>query len=209
METLEAIRGRRAINFFDATYQIPDETLKELFEVANLAPSSFNLQPWEVILVTDPANKKKLREAAFNQPKVEDASAMAIIVANPHALEENIDAVLDRMIELGYLKPEAREEARNSPLSLYGPADSLSRKLFAVKNAALFAMNLMIAARGLGLETHPMDGFNESAVKKAFGIPEDRIIPMLIAIGKLRPGITLLPRGYRRDFENFVHREHF
>lgn len=72
------------------------------------------------------------------------------------------------------------------------------------KNAGLFAMNLMNAGRGLGLETHPMDGFDEAAIKKQFAIPEDKIIPMLVAIGHLKRGITLLPRAFRRDIDEFT-----
>jgi nitroreductase len=80
----------------------------------------------------------------------------------------------------------------------------LKRKIFAVKNTSLFAMNLMIAAKGLGLETHPMDGFDEDCIKKEFNIPEDKIIPMLIAVGYLKSGVTLLPRAFRRGINEFV-----
>jgi nitroreductase len=87
---------------------------------------------------------------------------------------------------------------------LYGTKESLTRKIFAAKNAGLFGMNLMNAARGFGLETHPMDGFDEGAIKKEFGIPADKIIPMLIAIGHLKKGVTLLPRAFRRKVEEFT-----
>jgi hypothetical protein len=49
-----------------------------------------------------------------------------------------------------------------------------------------------------------MDGFDEDAVKKTFLIPEDKIVPMLIAVGYLKSGVMLLPRAYRKDFEDFV-----
>ncbi|MGC8811652.1 MAG: nitroreductase family protein, partial [bacterium] len=64
--------------------------------------------------------------------------------------------------------------------------------------------NLMIAAKGLGLETHPMDGFDEEAIKREFNIPTNKIIPMLIAVGFLKKGITLLPRAFRRPIDEFV-----
>ncbi|MDQ7788336.1 MAG: nitroreductase family protein [Thermodesulfovibrionales bacterium] len=86
---------------------------------------------------------------------------------------------------------------------------SLKRKIFAVKNTSLFAMNLMLAAKGLGLETHPMDGFDEDCVKKEFGVPADKIIPMLVAVGYLKSGITLLPRAFRRNIDEFVRFEKY
>lgn len=204
MDVLQAIRERRSINFFESGRDIDDGKLIELLETANLVCSSFNLQPWRVIVVKDQERKKVLRQCAFNQPKVEEASVVLIIIADTEAVERNIEAVLDSWQELGYMKPEMRETYKGMAANLYGTIDSLKRKLFAVKNASLFAMNLMIAARGLGLETHPMDGFDEGCIKREFNIPEDKIIPMIIAVGYLRSGITLLPRAFRRRLEDFV-----
>ncbi len=204
MDVIEAIRARRSVNFFDPHKTLPEEKLRELIDIANLAPSSFNLQPWEVIVVTDPGRKKILRKCAFDQPKVEEASAVLIIVANPHAVEEHIEKVLNSWQELGYIKKDVRDVYKGMALSLYGEPQDLKRKLFAVKNASLFAMTLMLAAQGLGLDTHPMDGFDQECIKKEFNIPADRLIPMLIAVGYLREGITLLPRAWRRDYKEFV-----
>jgi nitroreductase len=204
MEAIQALKERRSINFFQAGEKISDEKLRELIEIANLAPSSFNLQPWKIIAVRDAEKKKALRRCAFNQPKVEEASVVLIIIADPKAMEDNIERVLDSWIKLGYMKPEAKEKSREMANNLYGGEDSFSRKIFAVKNAALFAMNLMIAAKGLGLETHPMDGFDEEAIKREFNIPADKIIPMLIAVGFLKKGITLLPRAFRRPIDEFT-----
>src|SRR4030043_1889798 len=199
MDVTQAMMERRSINFFESGKKISDDKLMELLKIANLSPSSFNLQPWKMIVVRDPERKKVLRKCAFNQPKVEEASAVLIMIADPKGVEENLERVLDSWQELGYIKAERRTTHIEMAKNLYGSLDSLKRKIFAVKNTALFAMNLMIAAKGLGLETHPMDGFDEECIKKEFNIPEDKIIPMLVAVGNLRTGITLLPRAFRRS----------
>lgn len=204
METIQTIKERRSINFFQPDREVSKEKLRELIELANLAPSSFNLQPWKVIAVKDSERKKALRKCAFNQPKVEEASVVLIMIADPKGVEENLERVLKSWQELGYLKPEAVETSRQMAKTLYGPEESFKRKIFAVKNTALFAMNLMIIAKGLGLETHPMDGFDEEAIKKEFGISEDKIIPMLISVGYLKEGVTLLPRAFRRPPDEFT-----
>lgn len=209
MDVIQAIRERRSINFFEAEKEVPDDKLQELLDIANLAPSSFNLQPWKVVIVRTPERKRVLRACAFNQPKVEEASVVLIMVADPEAVEENMERVLDRWQELGYIKPEMRETNVNMIRSLYGERESERRRFFAVKNTSLFAMNLMVAAKGLGLETHPMDGFDEECIKREFNIPADRIIPMIIAVGYLRDGVTLLPRAFRRKREDFVRYESY
>jgi len=204
MDVLQALKERRSINFFETGKELPDEKISELLELANFAPSSFDLQPWRVVVVKDPERKKALRKCAFDQPKAEEASAVLIMIADPKGVEENVGWVLDSWQELGYIKPEDRETYAGMTRSLYGTEDSLIRKFFAVKNTALYAMNIMLAAKGFGLETHPMDGFDEACIKKEFHIPEDKIIPMLIAVGWLRSGITLLPRAFRRNVNEFV-----
>lgn len=209
MDVIEAIRSRRSINFFETGKELSDEKIKELLDLANLAPSSLNLQPWEVIVVRDPARKKALRKCAFDQPKAEEASAVLILIANPKAVEENIGRVLDSWQELGYMKPEMRDTYIGMAKNLYDSGDSLKRKFFAVKNTSLYAMSIMIAAKGLGLETHPMDGFDEDAIKKEFHIPSEKIIPMLITVGFLRQGTILLPRAFRRSISEFVKFEDY
>jgi nitroreductase len=207
MYVLDAIKERRAVNYFEEGIEIPDDKIKEILKYANLSPSSFNMQPWEVIVVKSPEKKKILRQCAMNQPKVEEASAVFIIVANPEALENNMDKIFEKQIEYGYMKPEMKETYKEVAKKLYGDVDSTTRKIFAAKNASLFAMNLMLAAKGFGFETHPMDGFDSDCIKKNFNIPENRIIPMLIAIGYLKKDTKLLQRPYRRPLEEFVRFE--
>lgn len=204
MDTIDAIKERRSINFFDTTRTVSNELIKELLQLANLAPSSLNLQPWKVVVVNEPKRKKILMACAFNQTKVEEAPAVLIIIADPMAVEENIGSTLDSWITLSYIKQEMKEFYKGTASKLYGEPNSVKRQLFAVKNASLFAMNLMIAAKGLGLDTHPMDGFDELCVKKEFNIPEDKIVPMLIAVGYLKSGINFLPRAWRMEFDKFV-----
>ncbi len=113
-----------------------------------------------------------------------------IIIANPNAVEENVDNVLKSWVELGYINQESVETMRKMPFKNYGDKESLSRKLFAVKNTSFFAMSLMIAAKALGFETHPMDGFEEEKIKANFSIPEDRIIPLLSHWDTLNPALN-------------------
>lgn len=204
MDVTQAFKERRSINFFEPGRDLPDEKIREVLELANTAPSSMNLQPWKVVVVKDPERKKALRACSYNQPKVEESSAVLIMVADPLGVEQNIDSALQSWVDLGYMKSEMVATYKGMADNLYSTPDSFTRKVFAVKNTSLFAMSIMLAAKELGLETHPMDGFDEGCIKKEFGIPEDKIIPMLITIGWLKSGFTLLPRAYRRKLEQFV-----
>ncbi len=204
MNIKEAFESRRSINFFDNDKPVSEDTLKALLDVANYTPSSFNLQPWEVIAVTSPEKKELLKSLAFNQSKVEEASAVLIIIANPNAVEDNIERVLKSWIELGYMDKATAEKTGQMPFGLYGKPDSPERRSFAIKNAAFFAMSIMLAAKEFGLDTHPMDGIESEKIKEAFGISKEKSVPLILAVGYLQTGTILLPRAFRRSIDEFV-----
>lgn len=201
MEAKNAILERRSINFFDANKEMTDSQIKELFELASTSPSSVNIQPWKVVVVKSKERKKKLRECAFNQPKVEEASCVFIMIANTNGVEDNFEKTLANWQTLGYATKESAEQLRGMAKGLYGERGSEQRKIWATKNAGLLGMSIMYSAKALGFDSHPMDGFDSAAIKKNFNIPEDMVIPMLIAVGYKKPDAKTLPRAMRFTFD--------
>ncbi len=81
MDFYDVITNRRAVNFFDPDKDVPDEIIKQIIETAAKAPSSFNLQPWSLIILRDLEEKKRLQELAWNQPKVSEAPITIIVLS--------------------------------------------------------------------------------------------------------------------------------
>ncbi len=75
---------------------------------------------------------------------------------------------------------------------------------FAAKNTAFFGMALMLAAKDAGLDSHPMDGFDHEGVRKAFDIPDNYFVPMLLAVGHFDKNHKLMPPKWRKSFEEIV-----
>src|ERR1700729_193894 len=73
----DAIDQRRATPSFDGS-PIPDADLKKILEAGLKAPSGYNLQPWRFVVVRDPEQRRRLRAASYNQPKVEEASCVIV-----------------------------------------------------------------------------------------------------------------------------------
>ena len=61
---------------------VPEGLLREILEAALRAPSAWNLQPWRIVVVRDPATKRALREAAFGQAHVEEAPVVLVLYAD-------------------------------------------------------------------------------------------------------------------------------
>ncbi len=207
MDFKNVMTARRAVNFFDPDRDVPQGDLEALFETASRAPSSFNLQPWKVAVLRDPAQKAKLRALAWDQPKITEAPVVLMYLADTQAwkmYEPSFERQFSYLMETGRYKPEQREAFAASVESLYGqtPEKSLA---FAAKNTAFFAMTFMYAAADAGYVTHPMDGFDHDAVREAFGIPDRFWIPLLMAVGHLKPGVTVAPPKWRFGPDDIIY----
>ena len=197
---------RRAINFFDPERPVAEELLGEMITLAARAPSSFNLQPWNVIVLRDTAAKEKLKALAWDQPKVVEAPVTLIVLADQNGWQEGhptVERNWQEMVSSGAMGPDQRDWFLNAAKSLYGWSSEASLA-YAVKNTGFFAMGLMYAATSLGLETHPMDGFDHEAVREAFNIPDHYWIPLLLAVGYRKAGAELYPPKWRKTANEIV-----
>ena len=195
MNDEKMITGRRSVQWFDPEKKLSKEQVDEVLSLASYAPSTFNLQPWEVVCVMSDDMKEKLKDASFSQPKVAEASCVCVIVGNVNAVEENIEAVLRSNIELGYMNEDTADTYRTMIKKKY--ADDGAKLRFALKNAGLFAMNLMTAAMVKNIDSHPMDGFDAGKVKELLNIDEEKEAVMFVCLGYKRKDKNLNERAVR------------
>ena len=205
MNFQEISRTRRSINFFDTDKEIPQSLITQMVELASATPSSFNLQPWQLMVLKDKKEKETLKALAWDQPKVVEAPVVMIVLADMKGWQEGhpwFERTWSEMMKSGM--PEAqRDWFLDATNSLYNWR-SEANLAFAAKNAGFFAMSLMYAATSLGLETHPMDGFDHEGVREAFKIPEHFWVPLLLAVGYKKPGMELQPPKWRKSYDDIV-----
>ncbi len=206
MNYKEITEKRRAINFFDPDRDVPDELLGQVIDLAAKVPSSFNLQPWNLMVLRDTATREKLKALAWDQPKVVEAPVTLIVLADRNGWQAGhatVEKNWQEMLDSGAMGPDQREWFLDAAKSLYGwsPEADLA---FAAKNTGFFAMGLMYAATSLGLETHPMDGFDHEGVRKAFNIPDNYWIPLLLAVGYKKPDAEVYPPKWRKSRDEIV-----
>jgi len=108
----QAISDRRATPSFDGT-PIPPEDLRAILEAGLAAPSGYNMQPWRFIVVQSPEQKKRLRAAAYNQGKVEEASAVIVACGDADGWRKDLDLMIQLGREGGMPESYAAQ-ARNS-----------------------------------------------------------------------------------------------
>jgi len=206
MDFKDVVEKRRAVNFFDPEKPVSDELIKELVEMASKVPSSFNLQPWSILILKDNDEKMKLRKLAWDQPKVSEAPVVFIVLADREGWREGhplVERNFSEMVKAGSMTKDQHEWFINACKGLYGETEE-KQQAFACKNTGFFAMALMFAAKHLGLDSHPMDGFDHDGVRKEFNVPESYWIPLLLAVGYFDEKKQLHPPKWRKTFEEIV-----
>lgn len=193
-------KNRRSINFFDTERKVEGELLKEIINDGVLAPSAFNLQPWEIIVVKSKEKKKKLHEAC-QQPKILEAPITLIMVGDPLSYKRE-NPVWNTKKENGVKEEEITQLIEFCDSTIYN--NDIKKNAMAVRNTSLLAMNIMISAKNLGVDTHPMIGFDEDKVKEFFSVDKRKTVVMLISVGYLKKDEELRPRELRRTYDKIV-----
>src|SRR5262249_32957315 len=97
---LDQLRWRYATKQFDPARKIPSELWAKLEQAAVLAPSSYGLQPWKFVVVTDPAVRKKLHPASWNQAQILDASHLVVFAAKNPPTPVDVEQYVARIAEI-------------------------------------------------------------------------------------------------------------
>ncbi|HHD64465.1 MAG TPA: nitroreductase family protein [Desulfobulbaceae bacterium] len=176
MKTEEAIKARRSIKEYDPAYKMTDDEINTLLSLGILSPTAFNIQNWRFVIVTDPELRKKIREVAWNQSQVTDASLFIVLCAN-----------LKSWTQPDRYWVNAPEEVRNFMIpaidEYYRGKEQVQRDE-AMRSCGIAAQTLMLAAQSMGYDSCPMDGFDFDKVAELIKLPEDHIVTMFVAIGK-------------------------
>ncbi len=208
MEFSELMKKRRSVNFFDPEKPVEQGVLEKIIEEASLTPSGFNLQPWNLLVVRSPEVKKRLRKIAWDQPKIEDAPVVLVLLADKDGWRPEhpvMEKAWQDQIDLGYTKPEMRSWFDGAARQLF---DSEKGSLiFAVRNSCFFGMSLMLAVANAGLDSHPISGFDHEALVAELEVPDNFVVPMMLVVGHFDEKQTLGPAKWRKSYDEIVRQE--
>ncbi|MGC9151760.1 MAG: nitroreductase family protein [Microbacter sp.] len=202
METKTLLQTRRSVNFFDINKPLSKKTLEEIINLAVLAPSAFNLQPWRIIAVESNEAKEKLKALSNNQPKVTEAPVTLIIVGDKAGWDVS-NPVWEEMLQSTGNNQAMVDGAKQAAASLYGSSEERKLK-FAESNAGLLAMSIMTAAKEFGVDSHPMSGIDFEGIHQAFKLKPTETVVMTIALGYYDEKKELYPRRPRRGYNEIT-----
>jgi nitroreductase len=185
MSTLiSSLNWRYATKKYDAHKKITDEQFEVLLDAIQLAPTSYGLQAFQTVVITDPHLREQLKPKAWNQPQITDASHLILFCAMRSIPEQFIDQYVTNMTETrgletgslngfgGFIKQKIGEQSTEQILQWN-------------KKQTYIALGFLLAACAeLHIDSTPMEGFESEAFDEILGLKQMNLTSsVLCAVG--------------------------
>lgn len=185
-DLLTQLQWRYATKKMDPARAVPAEKVDRILEAIRLTASSSGLQPYTVLVVTNPEVRAKIRAHAWDQAQITDGSHLLVFAAWDHYTPERINAMFDLVNEERGMRNEGWEAYRQKLLSTYprrSPEDNFQH---AARQAYIGLGTALIAAAEEAVDATPMEGFEPHKVDEILGLKDQGL-----------RSVVILPLGYR------------
>lgn len=199
----KAMEFRHACKVFDENKKISQEEMHYILEAGRTSPSSFGMEAWKFLVITNEALKAKLRPACWNQVQITSCSHLVILLAGIENAKVESGEVAKR-----FGRRPLSQEQLDSYLSLY--AGHLKQTLstdahlyeWTARQTYIAGANMMTSAAYVGIDSCPIEGFEKEKVEEILGLDTDKWqVSMLLPFGyRLNEQSTQL----RLDFQEVV-----
>jgi len=187
-EVIDKLNWRYATKKYNPAKKVDDATLERILEAVRLAPTSSGLQPFEVFVVKNPELRAKIREVAWGQSQVTDASHLLVFAAWDNITPERINMMFDLTNEVRGFINEGWEAYRKQLLGIVAARGDAANFDAAARQAYIALGVGMVAAAFEGVDATPMEGFDPAAVDQILSLQERNL-----------RSVVILPIGYREE----------
>lgn len=184
---IDKLKWRYATKKMNPALPVPQDKVDRILEAVRLTATSSGLQPYEVLVVNDPALRARIREHAWNQAQVTEASHLLVFAAWDNYTPERINAMFDLTNEVRGFKNEGWEAYRQKLLATYPQRSAEENYQHAARQAYIGLGTALIAAAEEQVDATPMEGFDPAQVDEILGLKARGLRSVL-----------LLPLGYRQ-----------
>lgn len=167
----KAMDFRHACKLFDENKKISDEEMHYILEAGRKSPSSFGMEAWKFLVITNEALKAKLRPFCWNQVQITSCSHLVIILAG----------IENAKVESGipkkrFMRREMPQETLDFYMDIYAKhletTLSTNENIYAwtAKQSYIALGNMMTAAAFVGIDSCPIEGFEKENVEEVLGL---------------------------------------
>jgi len=191
----KAMDFRHACKLFDETKKITDDQMHFILEAGHKSPSSFGMEPWKFLVITNEELKAKLRPVCWDQPQVTTCSHLVVILAAIDAVKVESGIPMKR-----FARRDMPQEKKDFYINLY--ANHLKETLssdanvysWTARQCYIAAGNMMTAAAFIGIDSCPIEGFEKEKVEAVLELDTSKYqVAMVLPFGyRINPQSTQL-----------------
>ena len=199
MNIIDSLNWRYATTKFDTERIISDSDIDKLKEIVKLAPSSWGMQFYKIIIIKDNELKQKLLPAAYNQNQVADCSHLFVFCSLKKVFEDDINLMIDefhriRVNDDNYSKEGTDKYASGAKKSILG-MEPKKQSEWLKKQCYIALGQLMVGCADMRIDSCPMEGFKSDEVDEILDLQSQNLT-----------SVVLLPSGYRSEDDKYQHK---
>jgi len=191
MSLIDKLNWRYATKRMNGT-KVPQEKVDRILEAIRLAPTSFGLQGFKVIVIEDEALREQIFNGACQQPQIKEASHVLVFAANKKVSQEQVDEYMQHIASTRGISVEDLAGFRSAFDGVV--AGTAEQNFVWTARQAYIAFGVGIAAAALeDVDATPMEGFSTEALDKILGLAEQNL-----------GSTTILTLGYRDEANDYL-----
>jgi len=183
---LSQLAWRYATKKFDPTKKIAPELWAKLEQAVVLSPSSYGLQPWKFIVVTDREVRQRLHLVSYQQPQILDASHLVVFAARNPPTPADVERHVQRTAQVRGQTPESLETLRKAMLGSLSRMTEAEAHAWAARQAYIALGVFLLAAAMMGVDACPMEGFQPDQYDEILGLKMRGLASVVIATAGYR-----------------------
>jgi nitroreductase len=191
---ISALEWRYATKQFDPERTASAADIETIKNAVNLTATSFGLQPFRIMVITDQATKDRLRAAAYGQSQLSTASHIFVFAAKQDMSPEYVDAFMAMVAEQRGIPLEAVKGYGDYIKGSLAGKDPEFIKDWNRRQAYIALGTLLATAGELKIDTCPMEGFDPAQFDEILGLKAKGLSSVVIA-----------PVGYRSEEDQTQH----
>ncbi|MDD0811566.1 NAD(P)H-dependent oxidoreductase [Curvibacter sp. RS43] len=193
MDLIQILKWRYATKKMNPAKAVPQEKVEHILEAVRLTATSSGLQPYELIVVTNPEVREKIKAIAWGQGQITDGSHLVVFAAWDNYTADRINQMFDLTNDERGFKNEGWEAYRAKLLAMYPGREAEANYQHAARQAYIGLGTALIAAGEVEVDATPMEGFDPAALDEILGLRARGLRSVLI-----------LPLGYREEDKDWL-----
>ena len=190
-QIIDSLNWRYATKTFDASKKLTDEQVNTLIEATILSASSFGLQPWKIIVVKDAGLREQIKNNAWGQTQITDASHLLVLAVNKNVNDTYVDNFIDlvsttRVVDKVNL--EGYSQMMKGTINGKSQVGASAVTEWSIRQVYIALGTLLAAAATEKIDSCPMEGFNNKKADEILGLE---------SLGL--ESVLLCPIGYRSE----------